>query len=268
MQKSSFGDPRFGERRKPRSWEMPMTPTPTGAALERIKEILRSHYPRGVNPMLNEVHDLLDAALRAPSPAALERLTETLDPSAHALKARNQVWAQAVAIAHWGNSPTVAAALEAASKLPPSPPFGPRVLDQLYGGAPSPAALGEGEAELFDANVNRLKACEHIADGDEGWEKLRNECPSTAAVARLRDALTELREALTPSAETKAAYIGEFKMRLHRRDECGDEYHEDVTLSWTVIKEIMTAISNRAALSPSPGPRREGEGRWLSRFTT
>jgi hypothetical protein len=41
----------------------------------------------------------------------------------------------------------------------------------------------------FDANVDRLKACEHIADGDEGWEALRNECPSTAAVARLRDAL-------------------------------------------------------------------------------
>jgi hypothetical protein len=41
----------------------------------------------------------------------------------------------------------------------------------------------------FDAQVNLLKACEHIADGDEGWERLRNECPSTAAVARLRDAL-------------------------------------------------------------------------------
>ena len=50
-----------------------------------------------------------------------------------------------------------------------------------------PAARGDEEA--FDANVNRLKACEHIADGDEGWETLRNECPSTAAVARLRDQL-------------------------------------------------------------------------------
>lgn len=38
----------------------------------------------------------------------------------------------------------------------------------------------------FDANVNRLKACEHIAEGDEGWERLVNECPSTSAVARLR----------------------------------------------------------------------------------
>lgn len=41
----------------------------------------------------------------------------------------------------------------------------------------------------FDANVERLKACEHIANGDEGWERLRNECPSTAAVAALRDTL-------------------------------------------------------------------------------
>lgn len=45
-----------------------------------------------------------------------------------------------------------------------------------------------GNDAAFDANVDRLKACEHIADGDDGWERLRNECPSTAAVARLRDA--------------------------------------------------------------------------------
>jgi hypothetical protein len=57
---------------------------------------------------------------------------------------------------------------------------------------------GHGEAaraikaivDGFDANVDRLKACEHIADGDDGWEALRNLCPSTAAVARLRDRVT------------------------------------------------------------------------------
>jgi chromosome segregation ATPase len=42
-----------------------------------------------------------------------------------------------------------------------------------------------------DAEMLRVKACEHIALGDEGWESLRNECPSTAAVAALRDALKE-----------------------------------------------------------------------------
>ena len=48
------------------------------------------------------------------------------------------------------------------------------------------------EAEAFDANVNRLKACEHIAEGDEGWEELRNMCPPTAAVATLRDRVEEV----------------------------------------------------------------------------
>jgi hypothetical protein len=144
----------------------------------------------------------------------------------------------------------------------------------------SPAALGEGEAELakllekvpegpyFAGEDEAHDAPAHRGSGlamvDAGrvseWPAARLiEWPMAKAIAALLThgpslltALTErerLREALTPSAETKAAYIGEFKMRLHRRDECGDEYHEDVTLSWTVIKEIMTAISNRAALS-------------------
>lgn len=38
-----------------------------------------------------------------------------------------------------------------------------------------------------DAEMLRIKACEHIAEGDEGWEKLRNICPSTMLVATLRD---------------------------------------------------------------------------------
>lgn len=44
------------------------------------------------------------------------------------------------------------------------------------------AAHKEREAEML-----RVKACEHIAEGDKGWEALRNECPSSAAVAGLRD---------------------------------------------------------------------------------
>ena len=48
------------------------------------------------------------------------------------------------------------------------------------------ARAERAEAER-DAEMERVKACEHIADGDDGWEKVRNLCPSTAAVARLRD---------------------------------------------------------------------------------
>jgi hypothetical protein len=49
--------------------------------------------------------------------------------------------------------------------------------------APAPTGL-----PTYDEQVNLVKACEHIAEGTEGWQKLRNECPSTAAVAALRDA--------------------------------------------------------------------------------
>lgn len=37
-----------------------------------------------------------------------------------------------------------------------------------------------------DEEMERVKACEHIAEGDEGWEVLTQICPSTAAVAALR----------------------------------------------------------------------------------
>ncbi len=50
------------------------------------------------------------------------------------------------------------------------------------------------EREKADAEMLRVKACEHIAEGDEGWEKLVNICPSTMAVAALRDQLTDERE--------------------------------------------------------------------------
>lgn len=44
-------------------------------------------------------------------------------------------------------------------------------------------------ATKSNAEMLRVKACEHIAEQDEGWEKLRNECPSTAAVASVVDRL-------------------------------------------------------------------------------
>jgi hypothetical protein len=44
-------------------------------------------------------------------------------------------------------------------------------------------------AAKCDAEMERIKACEHIAEGEEGWEALRDLCPSTMAVAKLRDEL-------------------------------------------------------------------------------
>lgn len=71
---------------------------------------------------------------------------------------------------------------------------------------------------------------------------------------RWRDSL---REALTPSGDTKAAYAGEF----HERIEVANPMHEgneddepetitqSVPVSWTTIKEIMATILARSSLS-------------------
>lgn len=69
------------------------------------------------------------------------------------------------------------------------------------------AELAETAAR-HDAQMERVKACEHIAEGEEGWEALRNECPSTAAVASLRD-----------------AFVAELKAREWRTD-CEDTWKD------------------------------------------
>jgi hypothetical protein len=48
--------------------------------------------------------------------------------------------------------------------------------------------------EKSTAEMLRVKMCEHIAEGEEGWNQpeCRNVCPSTMAVAKLRDAFEML----------------------------------------------------------------------------
>jgi hypothetical protein len=54
------------------------------------------------------------------------------------------------------------------------------------------------------------------------------------------------REALTPSAETKAAYIGEFSFKVElAHPRLGSEFRS-IDVPWTTIKEIMAAIRARA----------------------
>lgn len=70
----------------------------------------------------------------------------------------------------------------------------------------------------------------------------------------------KLREALTPSGGTKAAYSGEFfehveianPMFEDNEDDEPETIMQSVPVSWTTIKEIMAAISARAALTRSP----------------
>lgn len=69
-----------------------------------------------------------------------------------------------------------------------------------------------------------------------------------ASVAAMEEEIKRLREALTPSGSTKAAYHGEFSFNLHRIDDCGDEYVEKVYVPWDTVKQIMKAILARTAL--------------------
>jgi len=76
------------------------------------------------------------------------------------------------------------------------------------------------------------------------------------ALARQAEALQRenagLREALSPSGETKAAYIGEFRFPYTVWDPHGEfEITHNVAVPWTTIKEIMAAIRARALLGGS-----------------
>jgi hypothetical protein len=61
------------------------------------------------------------------------------------------------------------------------------------------------------------------------------------------------KEALTPSCETKAAYMSEFSIDFPMFDENGDEFTQQVTVPWTTIKDIMAAISKRAETKTQKG---------------
>jgi len=75
-----------------------------------------------------------------------------------------------------------------------------------------------------------------------------NECFHDLSLAHLRGKVDRLQEALTPSGQTKAAYIGEFSFPIDDRDEAGDECTRNVIVPWTTVKEIMVAIRARAEM--------------------
>lgn len=73
----------------------------------------------------------------------------------------------------------------------------------------------------------------------------RTECGVCVACQGLRAENGRLRAALTPSAETKRCYIGEFS--FVERDGNDEEIGPRVTVPWTTIKKIMAAIRAHAA---------------------
>lgn len=68
-----------------------------------------------------------------------------------------------------------------------------------------------------------------------------------------QDRIKELEEALTPSGDTKAAYIGEFRFAVELYHPRLGSETRTVEVPWTTIKEIMAAIRARAALHTKGG---------------
>ena len=125
----------------------------------------------------------------------------------------------------------------------------------------------------WNHNMNMPIGMAHLEDAEMAGrvrmlmrDQLNHEAVCTAARDRImclmgeRDAarvllaakeaeIERLREALEPSGATKYAYSAEFEWTREIMDENGDEATETLVVPWTVVKDIMYAISARAALA-------------------
>lgn len=92
-------------------------------------------------------------------------------------------------------------------------------------------------ADIIEVAVRNPNVAEYMRH----WEGRAERAEATAAL---------LEEALTPSAATKSAYIGEFSFMVDDvvEDEDGNtlECQREVTVPWTTVKKIMAAISAHA----------------------
>lgn len=114
---------------------------------------------------------------------------------------------------------------------------------------PTEDGLGQGWVYIFTnqdlldvTNAQQLELVETIVERFNSYTAVRGQMTDRASE---RDAaakeIAKLREALTPSADTKAAYIGEFSFGVTLRAG-NEEAHRSVEVPWTTVKEIMAAI--------------------------
>lgn len=98
-------------------------------------------------------------------------------------------------------------------------------------------------------SASRSAGDNELAERLNEWIDLNNALKSEALalIAALTKRVGELEGALTPSADTKADYIGEFNFPLAYTDDDGNHATTSISVPWTTIKEIMAAIAARAA---------------------
>ncbi len=100
----------------------------------------------------------------------------------------------------------------------------------------------EGGDSQWELNAAHIARC----SPDNIRTLLEERSAREATISALEAENKRLREALEPSAETKADYSGEIELTLTRIDEFGDEVEEKRLLPWTVIKDVMAMIRERA----------------------
>lgn len=119
-------------------------------------------------------------------------------------------------------------------------------------------AKDEGATFVLEALADALNLKSYTpSDGTETWDgDVSGTLYTILRDARVMDPETDelamaradrIRAALTPSVETKAAYMGEFKFSISETylDEEALEYretHREVVVPWDTVKQIMTAI--------------------------
>ena len=106
-------------------------------------------------------------------------------------------------------------------------------------------ALTARVAELgkkADEEMLRVKACEHIAEGEPGWERLRNECPSTAAVASLRDYAMHTKEVLVATGKMAREAIELNAIRLEELEMASRSHVNLVRALDEAIHTLKSAI--------------------------
>lgn len=97
-----------------------------------------------------------------------------------------------------------------------------------------------------DAELKRLLAMQSDLDL-QGYEHMRYELRELRGKLEASEQRVKaLEEALSPSAETKGAFMGEFSFPVEYTDRDGDEISYEEMVPWTTIKKIMKAISHRA----------------------
>lgn len=102
-----------------------------------------------------------------------------------------------------------------------------RLMRELITKAAEIARLGK----KADEEMERVKACEHIAEGDEGWERLKDLCPSTVAVAALRAENEHLKDALSTKEDRTQKLLAE----VERLKSPGTTTIQEVLHPWVAV---------------------------------